>query len=168
VFEVRDDSKPGPGLRTGEGHGVTQVVMSACTTSRPDRSVTLTGTTSSVPSVNVRKSGSWICAVARIDVVAFSRYRTFIAFGIQRCDVGTVASISMPIAISAALHDAMACTVRMWFCTNRQFGMVTTANPGSIRTTWGSTEAKYGTLAIAARENSLVPMGMLANRCQAR
>ncbi len=34
--------------------------------------------------------------------------------GIQRCVVGTVASINMPMAISAALHDAMACTVCRW------------------------------------------------------
>jgi hypothetical protein len=36
---------------------VTQVVMSACTTSVPLRSVTVTGTTSSTPSVIWVKSG---------------------------------------------------------------------------------------------------------------
>ena len=81
--------------------GVTQVVMSAWTTSAPTRSVTLTGTTTSVPSVMAVKSGCSIRAVARSDVVAFCRYCTFIAFGIQRWLVGTVASMSMPIAISA-------------------------------------------------------------------
>jgi hypothetical protein len=43
--------------------------------------------------------------------VAFCRYCTFIALGIQRWLVGTEASINLPIASSAALHDAMACTV---------------------------------------------------------
>ena len=104
--------------------GVTQVVMSACTTSTPSRSMTLTGTTSSVPSVMASKSGGSIRAVARSDVVALARYCTVIAFGIQRCVVGTVASISMPIAISAALHDAMACTVGRWLCTKNHFGTV--------------------------------------------
>jgi hypothetical protein len=79
--------------------------------------VTLTGTTSSVPSLTSRKSGGSIRAVARSDVVAFCRYDTVIAFGIHRCVEGTVASISMPIATSAALHDAIACTVFRWFWT---------------------------------------------------
>src|SRR5436190_7300127 len=116
--------------------------MSACTTSTPYRSTTLTGLTSSVPSLTVRKSGGSSLAVARNDVVALARYATVIAFGIQRCVVGTVASISMPIAISAALHDAMACTVDRWLWTKNHFGTVTSATPGSIRTTWGSTDAK--------------------------
>jgi hypothetical protein len=34
--------------------------------------------------------------------------------GIQRWLRGTVASISMPIATSAALQDAIACTVCKW------------------------------------------------------
>ena len=80
--------------------------------------------------------------MARSDVVAFCRYCTFMAFGIQRCVVGTVASISMPMAISAALHDAMACTVCRWLCTKNHFGTSTSARPGSMRLTWGSTEAK--------------------------
>jgi len=75
-------------------------------------------------------------------VVAFSRYRTFIAFGIQRCVVGTVASISMPIAISAALHEAIAWTVCRWLWTKTHFGTLTSAKPGSMRTTWGSIDAK--------------------------
>jgi len=64
--------------------GVTQVVMSAWTTSVPLRSVTLTGTTTSAPSVMESKSGGFSTAVAHSDVVAFPRYCTFIAFGIQR------------------------------------------------------------------------------------
>ena len=64
------------------------------------------------------------------------------ALGIQRCDVGTVASINIPIASSAALHDAMACTVRRWLRTKNQFGTDTCAKPGSMRSMWGSTEAK--------------------------
>ena len=63
------------------------------------------------------KSGGSIRAVARSDVVAFWRYCTVIALGIQRWLVGTVASMSMPIASSAALQDAMACTVCRWLCT---------------------------------------------------
>ena len=133
--------------------------MSACTTSTPSRSTTLTGTTSSAPSVIGAKSGGSILAVARSDVVALARYSTVIAFGIHRCVVGTVASISMPIAISAALHDAMACTVDRWLCTKNHFGTVTSANPGSIRTTCGSTDAKYGTRAMAAAENRRLPPG---------
>ena len=50
------------------------------------------------------------------------------AFGIQRCVVGTVASI--PVAISAALHDAIACTVDKWLCTKNHLGTVTSAQPG--------------------------------------
>ena len=80
--------------------------------------------------------------MARNDVVAFWRYCTFMAFGIQRWLVGTVASMSMPIAISAALHDAMACTVCRWLCTKNHLGTSTSASPGSIRLTCGSTEAK--------------------------
>ena len=38
---------------------------------------------------------------------------------------------------------------------------------GSIFTTWGSTEAKYGTRAIAATENSRLPPGWPERRCQA-
>ncbi len=87
--------------------------MSACTTSVPARSMTLTGTTSSVPSLIVVKSGGSRRACARSDVVAFSRLDAH-RLGIQRWLDGTVASISMPIAISAALHDAMACTVCRW------------------------------------------------------
>jgi isopentenyl diphosphate isomerase/L-lactate dehydrogenase-like FMN-dependent dehydrogenase len=93
---------------------VTQQVMSAWTTSVPDLSTTLTGTTSSTPSVIESKSGGSRRACARSAVVAFSSYCTFIALGIQRWLVGTVASISMPIAISAALHAAIACTVCRW------------------------------------------------------
>jgi hypothetical protein len=94
--------------------GVTQVVMSAWTTSTPWRSVTLTGTTTSLPSAMAPKSNGSSLAVARNDVVAFWRYCTFIAFGIQRWLVGTVASINIPIATSAALQDAIACTVPKW------------------------------------------------------
>src|ERR1700712_16672 len=120
--------------------GVTQVVISAWTTSAPKRSTTLIGTTSSAPSsVMAPKSGGSISAVARSDVVALARYSTVIPFGIQRCVVGTVASISIPIAISAALQDAMACTVDKWLCTKNHLGTVTSANPGSIRNTCGNT-----------------------------
>lgn len=38
-----------------------------------------------------------------------------IASGIQRWLDGTVASISISIASPAALHDAIACTVRKWW-----------------------------------------------------
>jgi hypothetical protein len=44
-------------LAEGDQAGVTQVVMSACTTSVPLRSTTLTGTTISVPSRIAPKSG---------------------------------------------------------------------------------------------------------------
>jgi hypothetical protein len=83
------------------------------------------------------------------------------AFGIQRCVVGTVASI--PVAISAALHDAIACTVDKWLCTKNHLGTVTSAQPGSIRTTCGNTEAKYGTVAMAAVENRRLPPGRPAS-----
>ena len=63
------------------------------------------------------KSGTAMRAVARSDVVALARYCTLIALGIQRWLVGTVASISIPIAISAALHEAIACTVCRWLWT---------------------------------------------------
>jgi hypothetical protein len=56
--------------------------MSACTTSVPCRSVTVTGTTSSTPSVICAKSGGSSCARARNDVVAFSSTRlVFISLG---------------------------------------------------------------------------------------
>lgn len=79
--------------------GVTQHVMSACTTSVPALSVTLTGITTSTPSVIAEKSGGSSRAWARSEVVAFSRYCTVIAFGIQRWLVGTVASINIPIEV---------------------------------------------------------------------
>src|SRR3981189_605986 len=66
------------------------------------------------------KSGGSRRAVARSDVVALARYWTVIALGIQRWVVGTVASISMPMAISAALHEAMACTVCRWLFTKKR------------------------------------------------
>jgi hypothetical protein len=97
--------------------GVTQVVVSACTTSTPWRSVTLTGTTTSLPSAMAPKSNGSSLAVARNDVVAFWRYCTFIAFGIQRWLVGAVASTNIPIATSAALHEAMAWKVERWLWT---------------------------------------------------
>jgi len=43
-------------------------------------------------------------------------------------------------------------------------GTVTSAKPGSIRTTCGTIDAKYGTRTIAAAENSRVPPGRSA-RC---
>jgi hypothetical protein len=43
--------------------------------------------------------------------------------------------------------------------TMNHFGTRTSATPGSIRTTCGSTEEKYGTRAIAAAENSRLPPG---------
>ncbi len=116
------------------------------------------------PAVMPRKSGGSILAVARSEVVALARYSTVIAFGTHRRVVGTVGSISIPIAISAALHEAMACTVQRWLCTTNHFGTVTSANPGSIRTTCGSTDAKYGARAIAAAENSWLPPGRPAGR----
>jgi hypothetical protein len=61
-----------------------------------------------------REVGRIQLACARSDVVAFLRYWTVIAFGIQRCVVGTVASISMPMASSAALQEAIAWTVPRW------------------------------------------------------
>jgi hypothetical protein len=70
----------------------------------------------------------------------------------------------MPIAISAALHDAIACTVCRWLWTKNHFGTVTSAKPGSIRTTCGTIDAKYGTRAIAAVENRRVPPGRPARR----
>ena len=48
--------------------------MSACTTSVPNLSTTLTGTTISVPSVIESKSGGSSRACARSAVVAFSRF----------------------------------------------------------------------------------------------
>jgi hypothetical protein len=48
--------------------------MSACTTSVPDLSTTLTGTTISAPSVIAVKSGGSSRACARSDVVAVSRF----------------------------------------------------------------------------------------------
>ncbi|GAA1429050.1 hypothetical protein GCM10009641_07850 [Mycobacterium cookii] len=47
------------------------------------------------------------------------------------------------------------------------FGTRTSARPGSMRTTCGSTEAKYGTRAIAATEKSRLPPGRPARRCHA-
>ncbi|AIU06670.1 hypothetical protein LI99_07155 [Mycolicibacterium smegmatis] len=62
--------------------------------------------------------------------------------GIQRWVLGTVASMSMPIAISAALHDAIACTVCRWLWTRNHLGTVTSARPGSMWTTCGTIDAK--------------------------
>ena len=42
------------------------------------------------------------------------------------------------------------------------------AKPGSIRTTCGTIDAKYGTRTIAAAENSRVPPGRSARRCHMR
>ena len=76
--------------------------------------------------------------------------------------------MAMPIATSAALHEAMACTVCRWLYTKNHFGMSTSARPGSITRTWGSTDAKYGTRIIAAAENSRLPSGFEESCCQAR
>jgi hypothetical protein len=48
----------------------------------------------------------------------------------------------MPIATSAALQDAIACTVCKWLSTMNHLGTRTSARPGSIRTTCGSADAK--------------------------
>ena len=48
--------------------------------------------------------------------------------------------------------------------TKNHLGTVTSAKPGSIRTTCGTTDAKYGTRTIAAAENSQLPPGRAA-RC---
>ena len=63
-------------------------------------------------SPNSGSSGS--DATARRPVSAFATYWTFMPFGSQRCVGGTVASASMPIAISARLQAAIAWNVRMW------------------------------------------------------
>jgi hypothetical protein len=47
-------------------------------------------------------------------------------------------------------------------------GTVTSAKPGSIRTTCGTIDAKYGTLTIAAAENSRVPPGRSERRFHMR
>jgi hypothetical protein len=77
--------------------------------------------------------------------------------------IGTVASMSMPMASSAALQAAIACTVFKWLCTKNHLGTSTAAKPGSIRLTCGSTDAKYGTRAIAAIENIKLPPGRSDN-----
>jgi hypothetical protein len=51
--------------------------------------------------------------------------------------------------------------------TMNHFGTRTSARPGSIRTTCGSTEEKYGTRAIAAAENSRLPPGRPERRFHA-
>lgn len=48
--------------------------------------------------------------------------------------------------------------------TKNHFGTVTSASPGSIRTTCGAIDANYGTRTIAAVENSRVPPGRPARR----
>ena len=47
--------------------------------------------------------------------------------GSQRWPFGVVASASKPMAASNPLQTAMACTVPMWFCTLRRFGIVISA-----------------------------------------
>jgi hypothetical protein len=47
-------------------------------------------------------------------------------------------------------------------------GTVTSAKPGSIRTTYGTIDSNYGTRTIAAAENSRVPPGRLARRFHLR
>ena len=51
--------------------------------------------------------------------------------GIQRLSLGMVASASAPIAASSPLQSAIACTVPMWFCTLRRFGITSSAWLGS-------------------------------------
>ena len=77
---------------------------------------------------------------------------SFGAFASYRCVRGTVASLGIPIATSAALPNAI----------HPHLGQA-----GSTRITWGSTGAKCGTRAIAATEDSRLPPGRPARRCHA-
>ena len=47
--------------------------------------------------------------------------------GIHRMSRGMVASARAPIAASSPLQSAIACTVPMWFCTPRRFGITSAA-----------------------------------------
>src|SRR5689334_8627191 len=83
-------------------------------------------------------------ATARRSVSAFARYCTVMPRGIQRCVAGVVASASTPIAYSARLQDAMACTVPRWLCTSHQLRSDTSARPGSRVRIIGAAVRKYG------------------------
>ena len=63
-------------------------------------------------------------------------------FGIQRRSRGIVDSASAPMAASRPLHSAIACTVPMWLCTPRRFGMTSSTWSGSITVNRGRMEAK--------------------------
>jgi hypothetical protein len=52
--------------------------------------------------------------------------------------------------------------------TKTHLGTVTSAKPGSIRTTCGTIGAKYGTRTIAAAEKSRVPPGRSERRFHMR
>jgi hypothetical protein len=52
--------------------------------------------------------------------------------------------------------------------TKNHLGTVTSAKPGSIRSTCGMIDAKYGTRTIAAAEKSRVPPGRSARRFHIR
>src|SRR3954467_7174275 len=52
--------------------------------------------------------------------------------------------------------------------TKNHLGTVTSAKPGSIRSTCGMIDAKYGTRTIAAAENSREPPGRWARRFHIR
>ena len=73
--------------------------------------------------------------------------------------VGTVASASMPMAISARLHAAITWKVPMWLRLPHQPGPRTTQRPGRSSTTCGYAVRKYGALRLTAALNRREPNG---------
>ena len=82
--------------------------------------------------------------------------------GIQRLSAGIVASASAPIAASRPLHSAIACTVPMWLCTPRRFGITSSAWFGRISVNRGRMVAKYGAFCANSSEKIRLPGGQRA------
>ncbi len=87
-------------------------------------------------------SGTSGVATACIGPLALRRYSTVMPRGIQRIDVGRLASVITPATSSARLHRAIACTVPRWLVTLRRWRMVASQRPGSSRVMRGLMVAK--------------------------
>ena len=70
-----------------------------------------------------------------------------------------MASARAPIAASSPLHSAIACTVPMWLCTARRFGITSSTWFGSSTVKRGRIVAKYGALRANAKEKIRSPSG---------
>src|SRR6266571_5049025 len=79
---------------------------------------------------------------------------------------GSPTSTASPLAISARLARAIACTDARWFLTRRRSRSVTRHQPGSSSVTWAPIVPEYGVIQPTRRLKSVLPPGTLASRRQ--